>query len=138
MKSEAVSAPYFEHARMMRRLVGLTHFHPIQYLALMLLEETGHLTPSRAEIETIEARIRANLAVKMSSLKSNVPTECLAELPHFCPINYLAIILLEEADNVDPSMAEIETMEIRIKISLARIKDTLLQKAAAFSIVKSI
>jgi hypothetical protein len=128
MKKEAVSAPYFEHARMMRRLAGLTHFHPIHYLALVLLEETGHLAPSGAEIETIEAQIRINLAIKRPSLESNIPTECLAELPHFCPINYLAIMLLEEAGNLDPSMAEIETMEIRVKICLARVKGTFLQK----------
>ena len=129
--------PYLEHSKMMNRLVKLTHFCPINYLAITLLEETGHLVPSRAEIETIEAQIRTNLALKKPSLKSNVPTECLAELPHFCPINYLAILLLEEAGNLDPSMAEIETMEIRVKISLARVKGTLPQKVVIFPRAKS-
>lgn len=129
--------PYLEHSKMMNRLAKLTHFCPINYLAIMLLEETGHLSPSRAEIETIEARIRTNLAIKKPLLKSNVPTECLAELPHFCPINYLAIMLLEEAGNLEPSMAEIETMEIRIKINLARVKGSSLQKVVAFPRAKN-
>lgn len=134
MKKEDVSAPYFEHARMMHRLAGLTHFHPIHYLALVLLEEEGHATPSTKEIETIEARIKANLAIKTAALEQPILTEDLEELLYFCPINYLAIMLLEEGGNLDPSAAEIETMEIRIKISLARVKDTLLQKVVVFPV----
>ena len=132
------NTPYLEHSKMMNRLVKLSHFCPISYLAITLLEEMGNSNPSITEIKTTEARIKTSLSLNDASyLEHSLMMECWTELTHCCSINYLAIALLEEAGNLNPSMAEIETMEIRVKISFARVGETYLKKIVTFLRAKS-
>ncbi len=119
-------APYLEHGHRMKRLSKLPYFCPIHYLAVQLLEERGNLTPGPQEIAAIDAKIRIALSMKEEDNPTHWGHEdmmgFLEEETCFCPINYLAVHLLESG-NIDFDWAEIEPMEERIRATLASIKE---------------
>jgi hypothetical protein len=122
--------PYLEHALMMIRLTKFKrpYFLPIHYLAILILEETGNLTPSLEEIVAIESAIKSKLAIKDTlcwehNLKYEDAMDLLAREVYFCPINYLALILLEHTVTIDFDIDALEKMENWIRAVLAKIKE---------------